>query len=127
MKFHCLFAALSMASATLFSVTPSAASAGPIGEWRVADGSATVSIRPCGTGLCGFVATAKDHQASTVGRQVFFSLKPRSGHWSGTIVNIIDGQHYAGHISLLGSQTLRVEGCVMGGMICGGQQWARVH
>jgi uncharacterized protein (DUF2147 family) len=29
-------------------------------------------------------------------------------------------------MSLQSSETLKIEGCVLGGMICGGQHWSRV-
>jgi uncharacterized protein (DUF2147 family) len=127
MKIRFMPAFMSLALAMLVSANLASASTGPVGEWRVADGSATVNVRSCGSSLCGYVATATSHQATTVGRQVFFNMKPREGQWSGTIVNVIDGQRYAGRISLVGEATLKVEGCVMGGMFCGGQQWSRVR
>jgi len=34
-------------------------------------------------------------------------------------------QHYDSTIALKGSNTLRVQGCAMGGMFCGGQTWTR--
>jgi|SwirhisoilCB2_FD_contig_31_17171324_length_429_multi_3_in_0_out_0_1 uncharacterized protein (DUF2147 family) len=98
----------------------------PVGEWRTADGTATVNIRPCGENLCGFVASGTD-SSSFVGRQVFFDMKPDGRRWDGTIVDVTDGEHYAGHISLVSEGTLKVEGCVLGGMFCGGQQWSRVR
>ena len=39
----------------------------------------------------------------------------------------IDGQTYDAHISLIDPQKLRAEGCVFGGLICGGQNWTRVN
>ncbi|HEY5226204.1 MAG TPA: DUF2147 domain-containing protein [Methylovirgula sp.] len=124
MKIHSALALLSMTSALAFS-TSAFALPGPVGEWLIADGSAIVNIRPCGDNLCGFVASRKDSESS-VGQQVFFDMKPEGGQWSGTIVNVKDGEHYAGHISLVSDTTLKVEGCVLGGIFCGGQQWSRV-
>lgn len=133
MKMCIMLALASLASASpmsaeslLASSAPTAPSA-PVGEWRTADGSATVAIRPCGDNLCGFIATTTSPQDPTIGRQIFYDMKPRGDAWSGTIVDIQDGQRYSGHISLVGETTLKVEGCVMGGMFCGGERWARVR
>jgi uncharacterized protein (DUF2147 family) len=100
--------------------------AGPVGEWRIADGSANVSIRPCGSNLCGFVSWSQEGQ-NVVGKEVLISMHPNGALWSGTVVNVRDGQKYAARMSMQDDETLKVEGCVMGGMICGGQKWARVQ
>lgn len=100
--------------------------AGPVGEWRIADGSANVSIRPCGSNLCGFVSWSQEGQ-NMVGQEVLISMRPNGTLWSGTVVNVRDGQKYSARMSMQDDETLKVEGCVMGGMICGGQNWARVQ
>jgi uncharacterized protein (DUF2147 family) len=54
-------------------------------------------------------------------------MRPSNSNvWSGTVVNTVDGQRYSARMSMQGEQVLKVEGCVMGGLICGGQQWSRV-
>jgi uncharacterized protein (DUF2147 family) len=94
-----------------------AASAGPVGIWRVADGSAEVHVMPCRGSLCG----------SVHGKRVFINMKPSGANlWTGTIVDVRDGTKYAGKISMQG-EALRVEGCVLGGAICGGQTWTRIR
>lgn len=127
MKIHIMLALASLASATLVSASQSSAWAGPIGEWRTANGAATIAIRPCGSSLCGFVASTRSRDDPTIGRQVFYDMKLHGDAWSGTIVDVVDGQRYSGNISLIGESTLRVEGCAMGGIFCGDQQWVRVR
>ena len=91
--------------------------ASPTGIWRIADGSAEVQIAQCGDALCG----------SARGQQVLVNMKPSGSNvWAGTIVDIRDGTKYAGRISLQG-EALHVEGCIMGGVLCGGQNWSRVR
>jgi uncharacterized protein (DUF2147 family) len=93
------------------------AAAGPVGLWRVADGSAQVHVVPCHGALCG----------SARGKQVLINMKPNGANvWAGTIIDVRDGTQYAGKISMEG-ESLRVEGCVMGGALCGGQTWTRVR
>ncbi|WP_395664617.1 DUF2147 domain-containing protein [Methylocella sp.] len=112
-----------VAACGLFAAAP--ALADPIGDWRIADGSASVRIRGCGGGaLCGAVATAKD--PAMVGRPVLLSMKPSGEQWAGVIVDARSGTKYNGYISMRGEQTLKVEGCVLGGVICGGQSWSRL-
>ncbi len=99
---------------------------GPIGEWKIADGTANVAIRPCGGDLCGFVSWAKE-SSTTLGRQVLIDMKPDGHSWFGTAVNVVDGEQYTARMTLESGRTLKVEGCIIGGMICGGQEWSRVH
>jgi uncharacterized protein (DUF2147 family) len=98
---------------------------GPVGEWRVADGTATVAIHACGADLCGFIASARDGDP-IIGRQIFLGLKKSGNGWAGIIVNARDGQKYRARISLHNERTLKVEGCIIGGLICGGQHWSRL-
>jgi uncharacterized protein (DUF2147 family) len=94
-----------------------AAAAGPVGVWRVADGSAQVHVMPCRGALCG----------SVDGKRVLIDMRPNGANlWAGTIVDVRDGTQYVGKISMQG-ESLRVEGCVLGGAICGGQTWTRVR
>jgi uncharacterized protein (DUF2147 family) len=123
-KVHSALTLLSGASAlVIVSSAVALASPRPVGHWRVADGSAVIDIRPCGENLCGFVASGGEAS----GKQVFFNMKPEGDEWSGTIVNVQDGERYSGHISLVSQSILRVEGCAMGGMFCGDQKWSRVE
>jgi uncharacterized protein (DUF2147 family) len=98
--------------------------ADPAGEWRIADGTANVAIHSCDGNLCGYVSWAKD--ADMLGKQVLISMQPQGDVWAGSIVNVRDGQKYIGRISLRGEAVLKVEGCVLGGVICGGQRWSRL-
>jgi len=111
--------------ATAAALAMVAKAPGPVGEWKIADGTANVAIRPCGANLCGFVSWTKDG-AAALGRQVLIDMKPDGHSWSGTVVNAVSGEQYSAHLSLQGPGSLKVEGCVVGGLICGGQIWSRV-
>jgi uncharacterized protein (DUF2147 family) len=112
--------------AALLALIAAPALGGPVGEWRIADGTANVAIRPCGANLCGFVSWSQDGE-NLVGKQVLLAMRPDGQKWSGTVVNVRDGQRYAARMSLVSDEALKVEGCVMGGLICGGQQWSRLR
>jgi uncharacterized protein (DUF2147 family) len=127
MKISSLIISTLVASVGLVSLClqPASADGGPVGEWKVQDGTANIEIKPCGGNLCGHVSWSKE-DASYVGREVLINMKPNGGNWSGTVVNVANGQKYAAKISLQGEK-LKVEGCVMGGIICGSQNWSRVR
>jgi uncharacterized protein (DUF2147 family) len=121
--------------------TSTAALADPVGEWRVADGTATIRIRHCGGALCGNVATTvstpgKDirnpdphkRNRSVLGMEVLINMRPAGENlWSGMSYNADDGQYYATKISLEGAAALKIEGCAPGGGPCGSQLWSRVQ
>jgi uncharacterized protein (DUF2147 family) len=125
-----------------FLAVSTAALADPTGEWRVADGTATIRIHRCGGGaLCGNVATTvsapgKDDRnpdpnkrnRSVLGMEVLIDMRPAGQNlWSGTSYNADDGQYYATKISLEGASALKIEGCAPGGGPCGSQLWSRVQ
>jgi uncharacterized protein (DUF2147 family) len=49
-----------------------------------------------------------------------------SDKWSGQVYNAEDGKTYAGNIIKEGPNTLKLEGCALGGLVCKGQTWTRV-
>jgi uncharacterized protein (DUF2147 family) len=126
-------------SLTMLAVSP--AFADPTGDWRVADGTATVRIKHCGAGLCGFIASTStpagrdDHNPdprlrsrSVLGIEILINLqKAGENVWSGTTYNAEDGQTYSVKVSLQSEQALQIQGCVPGGGACGSETWARVR
>jgi uncharacterized protein (DUF2147 family) len=137
MKRVLLIAGLSLAAGAA-SLAP--ALAGPAGVWRVEDGTANVEIAPCGNALCGAVAwiskpDLKDSRNPDISKRnrpvlgitVLQEMKEAgSNSWAGTIYNARDGSTYKAKMSMHGDNTLHVEGCIAGGMLCGGQDWSRV-
>ena len=112
----------------------------PVGEWLVEDGKSQIRIEECGANLCGYVSVAKKPNEkdrnnpnpslrgrSVVGMPILLDMKPSGNRWNGRIYNAQDGRTYTGIISLKNGNTLRVQGCAFGGMICGGQNWSRVN
>jgi uncharacterized protein (DUF2147 family) len=112
----------------------------PVGEWRVEDGEGQIRIEECGTNLCGYVSAAKNpnekdrknpdpalRSRSVMGMPVLINMKPSGNRWKGRIYNVKDGGTYDANIALKSADTLRVEGCAFGGLVCGGQNWSRVN
>jgi uncharacterized protein (DUF2147 family) len=131
MKRFLLIAGLSLAAGSAW--------AGPTGTWRVTDGTANVEIVPCGDALCGVLAkTDKPDQKDTnnpdpskrdrpvLGSTVLQNMKPQGDKWVGSVYNVRNGMTYDAKISMHGEDTLRMEGCIPGGVFCGGQDWSRV-
>ena len=130
---------IGLAAVLLTLVSGAAVAQAATGEWLVANGKARIRISPCGGALCGAISwlqtPTKDENnpdpakrnRSLVGTQILRGMRPAGpNRWEGEIYNAENGQIYAGSISITGADMLRVEGCVLGGLICGGENWTRV-
>jgi uncharacterized protein (DUF2147 family) len=122
-----VFLAATMASGTAMAAEPN-------GDWRTEDGSAIIRVDNCRGALWGVVAWEKEpgrDQRSgrpTLGSAVLINMRPSSqARWDGQIYNATNGQTYNANVRMVSDNTLRVEGCVMGGVFCGGQRWTRVN
>jgi uncharacterized protein (DUF2147 family) len=96
----------------------------PLGVWLTEEKEGKVRIEQCGANLCGYSIDKKSNQNR---EQVLINMKPGKDKWSGRIFDPSSGSTYDSTIALRGSNTLRVQGCAMGGMFCGGQTWTRVN
>jgi uncharacterized protein (DUF2147 family) len=90
----------------------------PIGVWAVEDNKGNVRVEQCGVNLCGF--------AEKNNERILIDMKPEGSKWSGRIHDPESGKNYDSTIALKSPNALRVQGCALGGMICGGQTWKRV-
>jgi uncharacterized protein (DUF2147 family) len=118
----------------------------PTGVWQTQAGDARVKVSKCGGGICGVIVWLKDPINAATGRPevddknpsptlakrpmiglpLFTGMHPSGPNkWSGTIYNADDGNSYESHVSVVGADALRVEGCV--GIICGGETWTRAR
>jgi uncharacterized protein (DUF2147 family) len=111
----------------------------PVGEWRVANGEANIRIDDCDGALWGIVSWEKDpgvdssnpnpaeRTRPTLGIHILKGMRPtKPGQWQGEIYNAENGKTYDSRLSLPSPDVLRVEGCVFGGLFCGGENWTRV-
>lgn len=127
---------LPLAALSAFAQT---AAPDPTGEWRVANGYATMRLVDCNGEIWGIVASeqrpggideknpdARLRSRPTLGMPVLLGMKPSArNEWSGDIYNAQDGRTYSAKISLAAPDTLKVQGCVLG-FLCGGENWTRV-
>jgi uncharacterized protein (DUF2147 family) len=117
---------------------------GPGGIWLTQAGDANVKVSRCGGGLCGVIVWLKEPidpetgkpaiddknpnpalaTRPMIGLPLFRGMRPSGPNkWSGQIYNADDGKSYASSVSVMGPDSLRVEGCV--GALCGGETWTR--
>ena len=96
----------------------------PLGVWLTEEKEGKVRIEQCGANLCGYSIDKKSNQNR---EQVLINMKPGKDKWSGRIFDPGSGSTYDSTIAMKGTDTLRVQGCALGGMFCGGQTWTRVN
>lgn len=92
---------------------------GILGNWRTQPGD-TAAITSCGEAYC---ITLKDGQYS--GRRIGRFSAAGAGSYNGSITNPEDGKTYNGSGTLAGN-SLKMRGCVLGGLICKSQTWSRL-
>jgi uncharacterized protein (DUF2147 family) len=125
--------------AVLAVVVPATAkAAGPEGLWLVEDQTGRIKIQKCGSQMWGMIAWQKTpkndennpnpamHSRPLVGAAILIGMKPAGDHWEGDIYNPRNGKVYDSKMAVLPSGKLSIKGCVLGGLICGGEDWARL-
>jgi uncharacterized protein (DUF2147 family) len=116
------------------------------GEWLTEAGKATVRIADCGGALCGTVIALKEpndpatgqpktdknnadpamRSRPIVGVAIVLGMKPAGAdQWKGRVYNAEDGKTYTGSLMLQNANTLRLQGCMLGGVICKSSTWTR--
>jgi uncharacterized protein (DUF2147 family) len=90
----------------------------PLGVWATEENKGNVRVEPCGPNLCGY--------AVKTGEKVLINMKPSDTKWVGQIHDPDSGRNYDSTIAMKGPNSLRVQGCALGGLFCGGQTWSRV-
>lgn len=112
----------------------------PLGVWMRSSGSSKIRIEKCGAALCGTVVWERDPRKDVhnpdpakrddpvTGRRVLFGMKPSGdAQWKGEVYNAEDGKTYSGYVTLVAPDRLKLQGCVMGGLICKSDTWSRAQ
>ena len=121
-----------VASAALLSIAaltaPAALAAEPYGVWLRPEDGTTFTFFRCGPGLCVKVKGVADPaDRKYIGSMVFTgATKIGAAAWQGQVKNLEDGQTYMGKITVTSPTTATLDGCVLGGAICKGENWTRV-
>ena len=106
------------AAATLMMA--GAAYADPIeGNWKTEAGS-TAAIASCGGSFC---ITLKDGKHA--GKKIGTFNADGDSAYSGKITDPANDKTYTGKASVAGS-SLKMKGCVLGGLICKTQNWSKI-
>ncbi|PVB60742.1 DUF2147 domain-containing protein [Labrenzia sp. 011] len=129
------------AAGFLAAASAGATAADARGDWVRANGASKIRITSCGNALCGKLIWLRTPRNDTknpdtakrdrplLGIDIVQSMKPtgKGGQWKGKVYNAEDGKTYTGFIALEGAEKLKLEGCVMGGLICKGETWTRAQ
>jgi uncharacterized protein (DUF2147 family) len=114
-----MFARISMAVAATVIFT-GAALADPIeGNWKTKDGD-TAAIGACGGAFCITLKTGE-----FAGKSIGKMTASGGGSYEGSITKPSNGKTYSGSGKLSGN-SLKMRGCVFGGLICESQTWTRL-
>jgi uncharacterized protein (DUF2147 family) len=136
------------AGALAGTMLSSAFAADPNGTWLTETQTSRIRIGNCGGQLCGTIVWLKEPtDAATqkpkldkmnadfgkrtrplMGVPIVIGMKPAgTDKWSGQVYNAEDGKTYTGYITMLSANSLKLEGCALGGLICKAQTWTRAN
>lgn len=131
---------LFLCAGVLFAVSAPALAQDVKGIWLSESGETRVKIAECGSSLCGTITWLKNPRKDTenekeslrsrdlVGTRMMYDIKPNGTNaWAGKLYNITDGKTYTGKMETSGDSSLKLSGCVLGGLICKSQTWSRVN
>ena len=133
-------AALALGFAAMAAMAAPARADDPSGNWLVADQTALMKIEPCADGYYASIDWERnpgiDRQnpdpakrgRPLTGVSILMAMKPTGANeWDGQVYNPKDGRVYQAHMTLPRRDALRIEGCVLGGLICDGETWTRAE
>ena len=118
-----------------------AAAEDAIGAWRDTETGAILSIYSCTGGICVKIVTpSKDGQKDTnnpdpalkgrslAGIEIMTGgVKDGADRWKGNLYNSEDGKTYSGWLTVQNKDQVKLEGCVLLGIICKSRIWKRAQ
>lgn len=111
------------------------AAADPIeGIWQTEpdDGNyALVQMAPCGAAICGKIMRTfnaqGEYKSPNIGKTLVIDMKPQgNGAYEGKVWRPSNNKIYLGKMQMNG-KSLKLRGCVAGGLICSKQTWKKVQ
>jgi uncharacterized protein (DUF2147 family) len=129
----------------LANLAPAPAEAGDLaGTWMTEHGDAKIRVAPCGPALCGTIAWLAQPSDSAgrpatdannpdpakrgrplIGLTILTELRKSGEEWRGRIYNSDNGKDYDLEMALVDERRATIKGCVLGGLLCGGETWTR--
>lgn len=122
-----------MAAFATVALGVGAAAADPaLGTWKTAvdDGAyAHVEMSKCGSNICGKIARTfndtGEYASANIGKTLVIDMKPDgTGKYAGKVWRPSNDKTYIGKMTVSGD-SLKLSGCVAGGLICSKQSWSR--
>jgi uncharacterized protein (DUF2147 family) len=110
----------------------------PSGTYLSETGETRVRIAKCGAAHCGTIISAQGEtkdvnnpdaelkSRSLIGVQMISDIRPAQDGFTGKLYNYKDGRTYTGKMTFAG-KAMQLSGCVLGGLICRSQIWAKVN
>jgi uncharacterized protein (DUF2147 family) len=116
------------------------------GIWHTEGRRAQVLIDKCAEDVCGTIVGLKDpidpatgkpqtdtenedaakRNRPVIGLQVLIGMKPSgTNKWSGRLYSPEEGKTVSGSLALKDANTLSIEGCLLGGLLCRTETWTR--
>lgn len=126
---------LMMAAFSGLALGAAAAAADPaLGMWKTTldDGAyAHVKMSKCGPNVCGKIARTfndtGEYASPNIGKTLVIDMKPGgSGKYAGKVWRPSNDKIYIGKMVVKGN-SLKLSGCVAGGLICSKQSWSRLN
>lgn len=127
---------LAIAAVALLGAVPAVAD--PSGTWLTQSGDTKVRIAPCAAAFCGTIVWQKTptndvnnpdpakRSRPLVGVQLMSGLTGTGAdRYAGKLYNPEDGKTYTGKITMQGPATMKLSGCVLGGLVCKAQTWTK--
>ena len=134
---------LALALAIALAAVPAAAQRGVTGNWLTEDREAIIAVARCGSAICGRIArilvpTPEADQRDVNNPNPVLRNRPVEGlrvlsgftfddgqYRHGQVYDPKTGRSYNARMRLNANGTLRVTGCVLGGIICRSETWTR--
>lgn len=104
-----------------------------LGTWKteVDEGAfAHVTMQKCGSNVCGTIArtfkNGTEYQSENIGKMLVRNMEPQGdGRYEGRVWRPSNNKVYIGKMDVNGN-SLKLRGCVAGGLICAKQTWTRI-
>ena len=139
---------LAAAALSMLAGSQGALAADPTGVWLTQTGTSRIRVADCGGALCGTIvwlqepndpetkkpkvdknnSDAARRSRPLMGVQIMLGMKPAGdGKWTGQVYNAEDGKTYSGNLTFSGGNSLQLQGCALGGLVCKSQTWTKVN
>ena len=139
---------LAAAALLMLAGSQSALAADPTGVWLTQPGTSRIRVADCGGALCGTIVWLKEpnddetkkpktdknnsdaakRSRPLLGVQIVLGMKAAGADkWNGQVYNAEDGKTYSGNLTYSGGNSLQLQGCALGGLVCKSQTWTKVN